>query len=391
MRRTALGFLAGAALTYFADPVRGRRRRAIVRDKFTSALRDTGNLLDKACRDSWNRTQGVAASAVSICKRDDADDTVVVERVRSAIGHAVSHPHAIKVYAGGNGQIILEGPVLRHELDYLLKRVESVRGVREVVNRLAVYAEPEGVSSLQGGVNRRAMSEFAQERWNPSLRVASAIAAGAALYSGFRNDGPLGWLGGIGGAALLTRAVVNKPFRQIVGIDRCEVNFEKTTHIHAPVEEVYAYWSNFENFPKFMAHLKEVRPLQNGRSHWVAAGPGGVSIPWDAEITEHRENQVLAWTSVPGSLVRTAGRVRFDKDPDGSTRVTIRMSYCPPAGVFGHAVACLFGADPKSEIDDDLVRMRSLLEVGKTRAHGHPVTREQVPVAPAGQQPQQAW
>src|SRR6266700_4130997 len=123
MRRTAIGFLAGAALTYFADPLRGRRRRAIVRDKFTAALHDTGNLLEKACRDSWNRTQGVAASAASLCKRDDADETILVERVRSALGHAVSHPHAINVFAGGNGQIILEGPVLRHELDYLLKRV----------------------------------------------------------------------------------------------------------------------------------------------------------------------------------------------------------------------------------------------------------------------------
>jgi len=305
MRRTAIGFLAGAALTYFADPLRGRRRRAIVRDKFTAALHDTGNLLEKACRDSWNRTQGVAASAASLCKRDDADETILVERVRSAIGHAVSHPHAINVFAGGNGQITLEGPVLRHELDYLLKRVESVRGVREVINRLAIYAEPGDVSSLQGGVNRRALSEFAQERWNPSLRVASATAAGAALYSSIRNDGPLGWIGAIGGAALLTRAVVNKPFRQIVGIDRCAVSFEKAIHIHAPVEEVYGYWSNFENFPRFMTHLKEVRSLENGRSHWVAAGPGGVSIPWDAEITEQRENQVLAWTSVSGSLVRT--------------------------------------------------------------------------------------
>jgi len=130
-----------------------------------------------------------------------------------------------------------------------------------------------------------------------------------------------------------------------------------------------------------MSHLKEVRP-KNGRSHWVAAGPAGISISWDAEITEQRPNQLLAWSSVPSSTIRTEGRVRFDTEPDGRTRVSIRMSYCPPAGVLGHAVACLFGADPKSEMDDDLVRLKSLLEVGKTRAHGVPVTREQVAVGP---------
>jgi uncharacterized membrane protein len=190
----------------------------------------------------------------------------------------------------------------------------------------------------------------------------------------------------------LARSVANKPFSQIFGTgdESGAVNFEKAIHIAAPVEEVYAFWSNFENFPKFMTHLKEVRHLKDRRWHWVAAGPAGISIPWEAEITEQRENQLLAWTSVPGSLIRTTGMVRFDKEPDGRTRVTIRMSYCPPAGVFGHAVAWLFGADPKTEMDDDLVRFKSLIETGKTRAHGVRITREQVAVGP-GERHQQAW
>ncbi len=86
-----------------------------------------------------------------------------------------------------------------------------------------------------------------------------------------------------------------------------------------------------------------------------------------------------------GALIDTAGVVRFDAEPDG-TRITIRMSYCPPAGVFGHAVAWLFGADPKSEIVEDLVRLKSLLETGKTRAHGIPVFREELGVTVSGGQ-----
>jgi uncharacterized membrane protein len=121
-----------------------------------------------------------------------------------------------------------------------------------------------------------------------------------------------------------------------------------------------------------------VHKLGNDRSHWVAAGPGGVSASWDAETTQSEPQRLLAWRSLPGSMVRTTGSVCFEDDILGGTRITIRMSYCPPAGLLGHTVACLFGADPKSEIDDDMVRLKSLLEIGKTRAHGETVWREQI-------------
>src|SRR5262249_48346927 len=99
----------------------------------------------------------------------------------------------------------------------------------------------------------------------------------------------------------------------------------------------------------------------------------------EAEIIGQERNSRLAWRSVPGSVVRTQGEVRFTPKPDGATRVDIHMSYTPPAGVIGHAIASLFGADARHEIADDLVRLKSLLEIGKTRAHGHAVTLDQVP------------
>ncbi len=386
MKKIAIGsFLAGAAAMYFADPNRGRRRRAVARDKFLAAFRDVGTEFEKAGRDVWNRAHAIPPAARSLWKSEPVDGPVLVERVRAAVGRACSHPHAIRIHSGGNGQIVIEGPVLKHELDYLMKRVHAVSGVLQVVSRLEIFNEPYGVSSLQGGIPRRALPEVAQQNWTPALRVASGAAAGAMLYAGMRLDGAGGYAAAAGSAALLARAIVNRPFLELFGAKGSgAVHFDKSIHIEAPVEEVYGYWENFENFPKFMTHLKEVRQLGDGRSHWVAAGPGGISVPWDAAITEQRENQLLAWHSVPGSLVRTEGVVRFDKDRDGSTRVSVRMCYCPPAGVVGHAVAWLFGADPKSEMDDDLVRMKSLIETGKTRAHGLPVTREQVPVLRPG-------
>jgi uncharacterized membrane protein len=378
--KTAIGgAAAGAALMYLADPNRGKRRRAIARDRAAACWRDVTNEFDKATRDLSNRTQGLAAAVESIWRRHEADGPLLESRVRSRIGRAVSHPHAIRCMVEGDGRVILEGDVLTNEQPCLLKTLRSVPGVSEVLNRLETHDEPGDVASLQGGRTRHQAAAFRQEKWTPAPRVGASALAGLGLYAGLGSEGPVRWATAIGSAALLVRAVVNKSFARLLGVSgECIVNFDKTVHILAPVHEVFEFWSRVENFPRFMSHLKEVRDLGNNRSHWVAAGPGGVSLPWDAEITQLERNRTLAWKSLPGSLVRSAGRVRFEEDSMGGTRVTIQMSYCPPAGIFGHMAASLFGSDPKSKIDDDMVRLKSLLEIGKTRAHGHTVWVEQV-------------
>ncbi len=106
-------FVAGATVMYFADPSRGRRRRAVTRDKILAGWRDVGREFDKAGRDLRNRSQGIASAIRSLWGRSDADGSVLVERVRSRIGRAVSHPHAIGVRAEPGGRIVLEGPVPR--------------------------------------------------------------------------------------------------------------------------------------------------------------------------------------------------------------------------------------------------------------------------------------
>jgi len=380
--KTAIGgFVAGVGLMYLADPVRGKRRRAVARDKAGAYWRDVATELDKAARDLSNRTQGFTAAVESMWSRGQADGPLLEARVRSRMGRAVSHPHAVEVRAEASGRVVLEGDVLAAEVPYLLKSVHAVPGVREVINRLEAHREAGNIANLQGGVPRRSSAAILQENWTPVLRVSAAAVAGLGLYTSIRSRGALSWAAVAGSAALLTRAVANRSLAGILGMNaECVVHFDKTAHILAPVDEVFDFWSHVENFPRFMSHLKEVRDLGNNRSHWVAEGPGGVPVSWDAEITASEPNRLLAWKSVPGSLVRTAGRIRFDDDVQGGARVTIRMSYCPPAGMLGHTVACLFGADPKSEIDDDMVRLKCLLEIGKTRAHGATVWREQIPV-----------
>jgi uncharacterized membrane protein len=352
---------------YFADPNRGKRRRVIVRDKVNAGLRDVGRELDKARRDLRNRSQGLAASVRNLARRSHPDLEVIEERVRSAMGRVVSHPHAIHVAVEPGGRVTLEGPVMERELGDLLQRARGVQGVKEVVNRLEVRHE-------EGRNGRRA----ARQTWTPALRVGAAALGATAMASSRRGDGLPRLIGTMAGGALLARAVTNRGLRDMVGWGgKRGVQLNKTVHILAPVEEVFGFWSRFENFPRFMSHLKEVRELGGGRSHWVAEGPGGMPISWDAEITEYKKNQILGWKSVPGSSVNTEGVVRFSEDRSGGTTVMIRMSYCPPAGVLGHGVAWLFGADPKSEMDDDLVRLKSLMEIGKTRAHGATVRREE--------------
>ncbi|HEX5432379.1 MAG TPA: hypothetical protein VFW83_10460, partial [Bryobacteraceae bacterium] len=114
---------------------------------------------------------------------------------------------------------------------------------------------------------------------------------------------------------------------------------------------------------------------------------GGIRVSWEAEITQRITDRLMAWRSVPGSAIETEGVARFDENSNGGTRIGIRMCYKPPAGVLGHYVASLFGADPKREMDDDLVRLKSLIELGRTHAHGTRVRREDLTGGAPGEQP----
>ncbi len=143
------------------------------------------------------------------------------------------------------------------------------------------------------------------------------------LLSGLTKRGALGMAMSLVGAGMLTRAVTDIELQRLIGAgsDRQAVDVQKTITIQAPVEEVYNFWANFENFPRFMTHINEVRHLGEGRSHWVAAGPAGTEVSWDAELTVCEPNQRLAWRSMPGSMIGNAGMIHFSPNPDGSTRV----------------------------------------------------------------------
>jgi uncharacterized membrane protein len=260
--------------------------------------------------------------------------------------------------------------------------VRSVPGVKEVGNQLEIHKQAGEVPELQGG-SRRAGPTAAvmQANWTPAVRVLAGAAGGALTVYGLSRRDPAAILAGLFGVGLLTRAVTNIETRRLVGAGggRRAVDVQKTVTIKAPLEEVFRFWTNYENFPLFMTHIREVRDHGNGRSHWVADGPIGSSLSWNAEITRFEPNRIVAWKSTPGSRVENAGVIHFEPAPDGHTRVGIRISYNPPAGAVGHAMAWLLGRDLKTELDEDLVRFKSLIEQGKTRSRsGERVTRSQV-------------
>src|SRR5438552_12004778 len=116
------------------------------------------------------------------------------------------------------------------------------------------------------------------------------------------------------------------------------IHVEESVTINRPVSELYRFWRDFENLPQFMNHLESVATREEGISHWVAKGPAGLPVEWDARIINEVQDKVIGWQSLDGSTISTAGSVNFDEGPNG-TRVTVHLQYHPPGGKLGAAVA----------------------------------------------------
>ncbi len=147
---------------------------------------------------------------------------------------------------------------------------------------------------------------------------------------------------------------------------------EASVTINRPAEDLYLYWRNFENLPHFMQHLRSVK-AEGGRFRWTAEAPLGASVEWEAEIVNEKPGELIAWRSLPGSQVDTAGTVHFRRAPNGAgTEVHVEMKYNPPAGKAGAAVAWLFGADARRQVQESLLAFQQLMESGKARTAREP-------------------
>lgn len=200
-----------------------------------------------------------------------------------------------------------------------------------------------------------------------SLARLARLVAGALAAYGLARRGRKGTV--LRTIGLGIAAAVPRPPAPSLGERRRTVDIQKTVHVDAPIDRVYAFWAAYDNFPLFMANVREVQDLGRGRSRWLLTGPGRQPLQWDAVVTGREENALLAWRSEPGSIFENAGAIRFTPEADG-TRLDLRFCYSPPTGRAGRAVADFFGGDPRARLNEDLSRLKSLLET-TTRSDSH--------------------
>lgn len=378
------GAAAGALLMYMLDPDRGGARRA----QSATAVRNAGARTSDALGNVW-RGAGERLGAAGAALRRGSEDAADAARPDGAATRAFSALEHLGHTAGGalDAGIDKAKDALHRAGEAVGGGVDKARGalgragddLGDGMDRMADTVR----DTVRDTTRARAGTGAGGDTWRARLRDAvqagpdgaltpaarnSALAGGGllALYAMTRRS-PLALLLGLAGAALLARGAANQPLGGLLrgrglALDQT-IDFSKAIHIDAAPDDVYDMWTNYENFPHFMSHVSEVRDLGRGRSHWVVRGPGGSEFAWNSVLTEQSRPHRLAWRSEAGAEIPQSGSVQFEPER-GGTRVTVRMSYTPPAGALGHGLATLLGSDPKAQMDDDLARMKAFIEHG---------------------------
>ena len=392
------GAAAGALLMYMLDPDRGSARRTTS----TTALRNAGSRTGSALGNAWHgigerigmaaRQAGEVASEVleeagktGSKYLDEATTTAgkYLDDAGTTAGKYAdeagtrARKYADEAGASANrafeatrsGAARPNGAVRRTYEDTvdgasrLLDSASSSAGAAASrLGRLASDAADSGLKALHLD-DRSDLSAL--------LRNPAVVGGGLLGLIGLFRRSPLGAAVGLAALALAARsggsdsnARSGSALSNLLGRGRARrIDLEKTIHIDASPSEVYDMWNNYENFPRFMSHVVEVRDTGRRRSHWTVQGPAGTQFEFDSVLTEQNKNRRLAWRSEPGAQIPNSGSVEFEPHR-GGTRVTVRLSYAPPAGALGHAAASLFGSDPKAQMDDDLARMKHYIERG---------------------------
>jgi uncharacterized membrane protein len=204
-----------------------------------------------------------------------------------------------------------------------------------------------------------ALMTFGFSRRTPAA-LALAIAATPLVYRGVRGEWPR-----------VTNGAARHGDTRVALAGNRGTHVREAVRLERPLAEVYRFWRDLENLPRFMTHLERVTDLGNGRSHWEARGPANVKIEWDAEIINEVEGKVIGWRSLPGSDVVTAGSVNFSSARGGrSTQLSVHLQYDTPVGRAGTLLATILGRNPASMIREDLRHLKQLLEAGEIpRAH----------------------
>ena len=206
----------GALAMYVLDPDKGKRRRAIARDKARSYVQDARDAVGVTRRDVAHRLQGLRARARRlVLQQPTPDDLQLIERVRARLGRLVSHPHAIQVGAR-RGLVTLSGPILEREVEPLLAAVHNVWGVSDVEDKLVAYERAENIPSLQGGAEpRETRAMLMQDNWPPALRAAAVTGGTLLTLRGMHRGSLTGLVLMLVGLGFAIRGVANRSFNTL--------------------------------------------------------------------------------------------------------------------------------------------------------------------------------
>jgi len=229
-------------------------------------------------------------------------------------------------------------------------------GARGIANGVAILSRPDRASWLWtrvagDGTDLSLLASVMRSSNTDRSRAAAAVAA----------------VVGVTALDVLAARRLSDNGEEDRGVDRGRsVRVEQSITVNRSIGEVYRFWRDLENLPRFMRHLDSVTSLGGGRSRWRAKAPAGLTVEWDAEIVEEREGERLAWRSVEESDVENEGTVRFEMAPGArGTEVHVLLRYTPPGGAIGRGVAWLFGEEPRQQIREDLRRFKQILETGE--------------------------
>jgi uncharacterized membrane protein len=227
----------------------------------------------------------------------------------------------------------------------------SVVSATRVSDRPASISDSENWLALGAGAVLLMVGASRRSAYGACL----AVASGPLLYRGITGQWP----------AVLNNHVRANDTRAALSGKR-GVHVQEAVRVERPAADVWRFWRRLEQLPRFMTHLVRVTETSQRQSHWVATGPAGLTVEWDAEIINEVEDGILAWRSLPGSDVVTAGSVHFGPVRGGrSTEVRVHLQYAPPAGKAGAFIATLFGREPSQAIREDLRHFKQLLEAGE--------------------------
>jgi uncharacterized membrane protein len=352
---------------YFLDPRLGRRRRALARDQVVRVRHKAADGLDAAMRDLSNRWEGTLAEARTLISSEPVSDEVLVRRIRSKLGRYVSHPHAVQVDAV-DGHVTLRGAILKDEAETLIRVIGWLHGVKSVHNQLDIHETAGRVSDLQGeGRTPGAAPDLLQSNWTPGTRLIAGATGTVLMANCLLQRSLTSILLGTVGFGLVTRALSNLDTGRAFGLagGRRGIDLEKTMEINAPREKVFDFFVEPENYLQISDMVTRVQRLGHNRFAKEMTVAGGLHVRFEERITRCDPPELIESESEPGSMLQYEKRARFERLAENRTRVDIHFSYNPPGGVLSHAAAAALGYDPKTLIDDLMVRAKNYLETGK--------------------------